>query len=266
MNIIAEKQQINKSFELSFKLNNAEGGEFLDYDLPYPNAVIHQNRNTVYLTWLIEGYFYTKTNQAYLNDIIARFLISFAEYKPERIAYKQKLLQNEQIHKLNAFKSLESIKTHKKIPTRADMFEDHTFWAIKLFAEDEIRQTGFIVYETLENFAMTNFLEHKEQSTIRAKCRSIWNWYNERDFELPERQVKKYENNQKKYEGTKMTRQENMKKIAEKKVDTNRALVINATSGLMKDIYKKKSGKWNIAKLSKDLNLARNTIYKYLEL
>jgi len=61
-----------------------------------------------------------------------------------------------------------------------------------------------------------------------------------------------------------MTRKAHITKINKAKAKQVETLIINATTGLLKDEYKKKNGEWNISKLANDLNLSRTTIYKYL--
>ena len=263
MSIISENRQINKSFQLSFKLHNAVGCEFLDYDLPFPNTVIHGNRETVYYTWLINGYFGTNASKDYLNDIIARFLISFKEYKPQRLAYKQKTIQNDTLHELKEFQNLESIKKRAYDISRSESVsysKDMVFYAIKFYAEQLIVDYGVCDYDRIESFAFENFISKaKDKSTLKAKCRSITNWYIERNYELSTYQRKMTD---KEYL---MTRQENCKRQNEIKAEKNRRLVINAITGAMKDTYKKKNGKWNISKLAKDLKLNRQTVMKYIQ-
>jgi hypothetical protein len=263
MSIITENRQINNSFQLSFKLHDAVGGEFLDSKLPFPNSLVHGNRNTVYLMWLINGFFGTNKSKEYLNDIIARFLVTYSNFKPQRLAYKQEIIQNDTLHELKEFRGLKSIKSRSYDVSRSENMshaKDQVFFAIKFYAEQLIIDFGVCQYERLEDFALSNF-SHTENSTLKSKCRSIVTWYAENNFKLSTTYKKLTEEER---EILKVTRLENIKKITEDKVIKNKALVINATTGTMKDIYIKKNGKWNISKLGKDLNLARNTVMKYL--
>lgn len=260
MNIIAENKQIH-NFQMAFKLSNgADGSEFLDYDLPFPNTVQHLN-GFVRIMWLINGYTGTKKSREYFNDIIARFIISYSEYEAQRIPYKLSEIQNDTLHELKEFKALESIKRRAINITKADSVvysRDAVFYAIKFYAEHLILERGICQYELMEDFALSNFLDRKDKSTLKAKCRSIFYWYEERDFKLSTRTFKQTR------EEYKMTRQENMLKINEDRATTNKRLVVNATSGLMSELYKKPNGKWHITKLAKDLKLSRDTVMKYL--
>ena len=273
MEIISKKTELIKNFWLYFWINGV-GDEWIEYGLPIPTIHKHINRG-YYIGWAIDGFFGTKKGQEFLNDIIARFLISFKEQEIKRLAFKpsKKDLDEQtariytKVYKLREFsKQLDSLPTKKLYtPTRADNFEDFTFWAIKLYAEDMIRATGFIVYDSLESWALNQFLEHKERSTIRAKCRSVWKWYSDRDFELSNSQEKKYNNLEHYLEETMATRQENMKRVSKAKEEENRRKILNLITGLYADDYKKKNGAWNISKIAKDLSIHRNTVAKHLK-
>ena len=269
--IIPKKAELLKSFWLYFHIANGIGDEWIEYGLPIPTILKHINRG-YYVGWAIDGYFATEEGIKFLNDIIARFLISFKEQEIKRLPFKPAKRDLDEktahiyakIYKLRAFsKKLKSLPVKKQYsPRRADMFEDYTFWAIKLYAEDQIRNYGQISYGIFEDWALTQF-EHKERSTIRAKCRNIYAWYEARDWKLPEskkhRKLKDY------LEETKMTRAENMKRISMQKEEENRRKILNLITGLYAEDYKKKNGKWNITKIANDLNLHRNTVSKHLK-
>ena len=48
------------------------------------------------------------------------------------------------------------------------------------------------------------------------------------------------------------TRAEHAKKIAQKKANETKKKVLNITTGMFKDEYKKPNGSWNISKIAKD--------------
>jgi predicted HTH domain antitoxin len=258
MDIITKKDEISNNFLLHFFING-DGSEFLDYDLPFPNYHKHYTGKGYAIAWLIEGFFGTKKGNEYLNDAIARFLITFKEYEPKRLPYKpdertNKILQH--TYKLKEISSkLESIKTHRKAPTRADSFADSVFWAIKLYAEDEIRLTGFIVYSRLEDWALMMFIEHKERSTIKAKCRSVWNYYEERDFKLSTYKRKLTD------EEYLMTRKEKVKELQENKLKESEAKIRGAIESLK--FMQEKISVTNVAKYA---GVSRPTVYKFKHL
>jgi hypothetical protein len=268
MDIITETEKKVKPFELGFILNNANGSEFMDYDLPTPNYIYQTRQNAIIYLWLIEGYFGTKANREYLNDIIARFLLSYSEYEPKRMRV---LEQRDQAHKHNKickladFSELKSIKKRATgVAQNANLIgtKDQTFWAIKFFAEYLIKNNGICTYDDLIDYAEINF-EDKEKSTLRAKARSVFNWYAYRNFETG-RAEKKYTDLQNYWEETKMTRVEHMNKINRRRTEDVTSRIEGLINGLFADDYKKPSGKWNITKIANDLKIHRNTVSKYL--
>lgn len=267
MEIIAKKQEILQSFWLYFWINGV-GDEWIDFHLPAPTIHKHISKGKGYeIGWAIEGYFGTGKGQEFLNDIIARFLISFREQGIKRLPYKPKQLDTKtakiyaKIYKLREFsKQLDSLPTKKLTPYRADTFADFVFWAIKLYAEDLIRQSGFVVYSALESWALSQF-EHKERSTIKAKCRSVWSWYEERNWDIK----KKYENFEHYMEETMATRQEHIIRLNKKIGEQNKRAVVNIITGLFADDYKKKSGAWHYGKIANQLGLTSKTVSKIIK-
>lgn len=250
---------------LYFHLLNAKGNEFLEYNLPAPNYLLHSNLG-VFIGWLIKGYPGTKEAREYFNDIIARFLIGFKEYKPERLPYRPNLTREafthlKQAYDLKLFQNLPSLywANKKNIWTATDSIEkiDQTFWAIKVYTEELIKEFGEgipVPYELLEDFAIRNFYDRKDKSTLKAKCRSIWNWYDNRNWTIPKR--KEWQ----------MTRSERAKENAKLKKQRARAVLLGfIQNNLLADEYKKTDGTWNIKELSKAIGLHRNTISKHLK-
>ena len=270
MNIISEKDKLLKSFWLYFHILG-NGTEWIDYNLPIPTIHRHINQG-YYIGWAIDGYFATEKGQEFLNDIIARFLITFKEQNIKRLGFRpnKKDLNNTtariytKVYKLREFsKQLKSLPAKKKYtPNRADSFEDFVFWAIKLYAEDMIRATGFIVYDSFENWALNQFVD-KERSTIRAKCRSIYNWYEARDFDIStkntHRKLKDY------LEETLASRTEHIKKVSAEKAERNRRKIINIMTGLYSSEYKKKSGAWHFGKIAEATGLSSKTVAKIIK-
>jgi predicted HTH domain antitoxin len=266
MDIIPQKAELTKHFWLYFHINGI-GDEWIDYGLPIPTIHKHINRG-YYIGWAIDGFFGTKKGQEFLNDIIARFLLSFKENEIKRLPFKptKKDLASDnariyaKVYKLREFsKQLNSLPTKKHIPQRADMYEDFTFWAIKLYAEDMIRATGFIVYDSLENWALSQFV-HKERSTVRAKCRSVWNWYSERDFQLTSSQEKKYNTHKEYLEATMATRTEHMQKLNKKRAETKKAKVVGAIQSLQF-----LQEKISVRKVAEYAGVSKSTAEKYLK-
>jgi len=233
-----------------------------------PTPSYHQNSMQGYiLAYAIDGFFGTTKNQNYLNDIIARFLITFKESHIERIRAKPSIMNTgtylPKIYRLKELQGLKSISKKKCPQARAEKFDDFVFWSIKLHCESLIKEQGVVAYNQLKDFAIENFYNHKKGlSTPIAKAKSIWNWYDNRNWIIPER--KKY-NTKEELEELKMTRQERARENAKLKAKRAKTKVLNATTGLMKNEYKKVNGTWNIAKIARELNMSINTIKKYLE-
>jgi len=236
---------------LNFYLRNAEGNEFLDYNLLPPNYLLHTQKG-IFIAWLISGYPGTKESREYFNDIIARFLLGFKEYRPERLSYKPNIAKNEiknnKVYELKDFQNLPSIQTKKQIYTAESLGTiDQIFWAIKIYTEEMIKELGEgvpVPYQLLEDFALQNFFDRKDKSTLKAKCRNIWHWYNKRSW--------------------KMTRRERALKNAETIKNKKRTQILNALTGIFKDDYIKSDGTCNKYKLAKDLGMSKNTIIKHI--
>lgn len=232
-------------------------------ELPTPTYHEHINRGYI-IAYAIEGFFGTNKGTEYLNDIIARFLITLREYSPQRIEQKADITDagtyTPKIYKLRELQKLKSI-TDKKLPRAVtDNFEDFTFWAIKFYCEDLIKSQGIATAQQLEHFAFNNFTG-KEQSTLRAKCRSVWNWYEARDWEIPTPYKRKCTEEQ-----YMATRQENMKKVNENRMIKNR----NKIKAVLDDIFlqndiKFKNGKYSAVKIAELSGIERRTVSKYLK-
>ena len=229
----------------------------MDFDLPPPNYHRHFTGGGYGIGWEIDGYFGTLKGKEYLNDTIARFLITFQDHNPKRLSYRPDEKRSEKIlkhvYKLKDISSkLESIATKREAPQRAESFADFVFWAIKLYAEDEIRRYGVLYLERVEAWALLMFLEDKERSTIKAKCRSVVNYYEARNYELNEYKRKLTD------EEYLMTRQENMKIINERKRIKSEENIRAAV-----EILKRTGKKINVSSVARESGISRPTVYKY---
>ncbi len=217
-----------------------------------------------YYQFTIDGVFDTLRGVAFLNDIIARFMITFPNEGIEKQEIKRIPAKKEGL-KLKQFQGLKSVKSLPKQFFKTNLFtnKDNVFWALKINFEIQLER-GNISYETFEDFAFANFEDKaKDRSTLRAKCRSIYNYYLDRNFETRTRG--KYKNHQHYLEETMATRQQNMAKINNKRKEDCRRVIVGLITGLTSFEYKKQNGEWNVSKLAKDTKLTRKTIYKYLE-
>lgn len=261
MSIITKKIEKINNTTLRLTSNSCLSEEFGNI-LPYPNHH-YINGDTYIYYWFIKGFFGTNNSIEYINDIKSRFLITYKELVREIKHYNN---ETKSYYELKHFQNLKS-KTIGIInnTNRYDNSNDFIFWCLKLYSEEVILERGLIDYDTLFEFGHVNFGQCdslkccKDLSTLKSKCRSIVNYYIYRDYQL-DRYIKKMTN-----EELIMSRSKNMKKQMEIIKENNYKKLKNFLSGMFVEEYKKKNGKWNITKLSKDLKMSRNTIYKNME-
>ena len=239
-----------------------DGEELFEYNLPHPHKYIRNNEKYYTLHYILDGVFFTKKGLNFINDILLRFNLSF---KIININYKViKKQPNTKTYKLNMFNNLNSKNKEFILPNHIKK-DDAVFWGIKLYVESMLNNgSGFIPFETLLNYGLTHYIDTKDYSTIKSKCRSIWNWYNDRNWEQTEK-TKKYNNNKEKYEGTKMSRIEIINKLNEERKEKSYKKIINAITGVYKDDFKKKNGKWNYKKIAEYLKIDYRTVSKHIK-
>lgn len=230
-------------------------------EVPYPHSHYYSNEySRMVYCWFIDGFFGTKNNIKFLNDIIARFKIT-VDCKLH--SFKSVPMENINPIKLKAFQGLKSLANDKlkekyqRVETRAN---DYVFWCLKLYAEDLIRQDGLIVWNNFENWAFENFIDlAKDKSTLKAKCRNIFNWYFDRDWKIG-----RVNKSNKTKEQIMATRQEHAKKIHTKLANDTKKKVLNCITGMFAHEYKKPNGSWNVTKIANDSGTSRPTVMKYL--
>jgi len=111
-----------------------------------------------------------------------------------------------------------------------------------------------VPYQMIEDYALQNFFDRKDKSTLRAKCRNIYNWYDKRDWTIPQRK------------NSIMSRSERAKKNSKEKQERVRETLLNFFENNSNNSeYKKASGDWNITKISKEIGLHRHTVRKHLK-
>lgn len=241
---------------------NEDISDELGETIPYPHK--HYINNAWVYSWLLYGYFGTRKSIDYLNDMIARFKITY----PKSQYYKHYTDKKTTIEplKLKQFQNLKSRATQIiNNNNRYDGTTDFVFWCLKLHAEIIIKEKGLFSYEELYYYGTDNFIEDvKDRSTLKAKCRNIFRWYLDRDFEMPQRRERKYKNLNEYWEKTMATRQAHAKKIHTKLAEDTKRKVLNLVTGMFKDEYRKKDGSWNVSKIAKESGTSRNTVMKYL--
>lgn len=200
----------DKAFWLSFQIHG-DGSELLEYGLPTPNHYERSNNASYGVYWLVDGYIHTKKGREYLNDLVARFSGAFRIARRLHAPAHQRVLQDQiqsfssrdeqviigdknltQICNLKQFGGLPSLRTKRAVKElNTAKYEDNVFWAIKLEAIMTIRCNGWLDRSSLESWAMDVFLvgEHvKDKSTLCAKCRSVFEWYEARNWRVDERE------------------------------------------------------------------------------
>ena len=226
--------------------------------IPYPHHHYMRNNKLVYC-WLIDGFFDTLKGVQYLNDIIARFKITFesSQFLKHTVDTESTLCPL----KLKAFQGLKSRAVQKIIQnSRYDGTRDFIFYCLKLHAEMVIKEKGIFSYDELLEFALINFIDKaKDRSTLKAKCKNIFNWYLERNFELTQTVYVKKEKDL-----VMATRQEHAKKITKNTSEKYKKKILNLITGIFKDEYRKKDGSWNVTKIANDSGTTRPTVMKYL--
>lgn len=230
-------------------------------ELPYPQLHFYSNEySSMVYSWYIDGFFKTQKNIKFINDIIARFKLTA---NCQLHSLKALTIENINPIKLKAFQGLKSLANDKlkekyqRVETRAD---DYVFWCLKLYAEDLIRQEGLIIWNTFENWAFENFIDiSKDKSTLKAKCRNIFNWYCDRDW-----QIGRVNKSNKTKEEIMASRQEHAKKMHTKLANDTKKKVLNCITGMFAYEYKKPNGSWNVSKIAKDSGTTRPTVMKYL--
>jgi len=233
--------------------------------LPYPQKHFINEQIWVYY-WYIDGFFGTYKALDFLNDIKARFLLSYPNAIDQIRHFPTEEDTNLHLRHFQGLKSKAVAIINKT--SRYDNKDDFIFWCLKLEAERLIQEHNQVRYDWLLDFGLVNFGETstkkcKDTSTLKSKCRSITNYYIERSFKL-DRYEKKYKTKNE-LEELKMTRKENAQKVSQEKKEKNSKRIQNLLSGMFAVEYKKPNGKWNVSKISKELNLSRETIHKHLK-
>ena len=221
--------------------------EIYDYNLPFPDNFYRYHENLYTMEYIINGFFYTTKSINMLNDILARFTLSMDVVSIETRNYKKNVFGGYNLKYFTGLKSIAKAKNYEKV----NIGQDNVFWSIKLYTEALIKIHGqgkMIAYSLIVSFAFERFVDRaKDKSTLKAKCRSIWNWYNEREWTISERG------------GLGMSRQEGAKIAHTKLAQDTKAKVVGAIEAL-----KFLNKKINIVNVTKQAHVSRDTAKKYL--
>lgn len=223
--------------------------EIAEYDLPPPNYYNRTDKGSYHVAWLLNGYFGTHKSKAYLNDIIAR--LSIGMQIANRLDFAPIRFDDREKHELRAFGNLPSLPRNwgkRNLANHPHAKKDAIFWAIKLQAIERIRCTGFVDHDALRAWAFDLFIHTaKDRSTLKAKVRSVWQWYKDRDWELDTRSFT-------------MSRAEAGRATAEKNAKATEAKVQGAVKSLQF-----LQEKITITAVCKHSGVSHNTAKKYLK-
>jgi hypothetical protein len=223
--------------------------------IPYPQKHYIDNLGHYVYYFVVDGFFSTKNNNVFLKDILKRLLITFDNINIESV--KNTNTSYEYYLKLKEFKALKSLSHNiKEYKSNLDNNHDEKFWILKLYAETLISKYGIFSLDELLEYGKFHF---KEIQDYKYKCKSIYNYYVENDF------TKTYKKVDKTKEQIVASRQEHMIKLNKNKAAEAKRKVVNLTTGLLRNEYKKKNGKWNITKIAEEARVSRDTVYKYLK-
>ena len=155
---------------------------------------------------------------------------------------------------------VEKAKKHNTGVSHNSVGKDAIFVALKVWVELRIKEQGegrTVAYSILESFAFNMFEDKaKDKSTLKAKCRSIWNWYEERGWKNT-----RYLNYEKKgKEEVMATRQEQIVKARAALQQQKKEKVYKAIAGLQ--FFQEKLSARSVAAAA---GVAVNTAAKYLK-
>ena len=145
-------------------------------------------------------------------------------------------------------------------------YEDLYFWAMKAQMELLIKQGYTQSYNTLLEWALEQF-SSKEFSTLKAKAKSIFNWYHARGFKIFGAYERKYTDKE-----LQMTRSENMtriNKLVKEKHQKTMLALLEQNEMLFESEFIHKDGRFkglvNIQKLAKYMGVSEMTIRRNLK-
>ena len=218
---------------------------------------------------VVDGFGGTKRAKRFETDILLRFQIlnddifSDIEIKftSEPSSYNLKELS----------KRLPSLPSYDKdfiarVLDNPKKYEDLCFWAMKAQMELLIKQGYTQSYNTLLEWALEQF-SSKEFSTLKAKAKSIFNWYHTRGFKIFGAYERKYTDKE-----LQMTRSENMtriNKLVKEKHQKTMLALLEQNEMLFESEFIHKDGRFkglvNIQKLAKYMGVSEMTIRRNLK-
>jgi len=252
---LAVSQEPPQNYWLYFRCRG-DGEELVTSGLPTPHFYKRHTSDGYSIAYKLDGYFYTRKNKEYLNDMIARICLTLPIERRYNIIPNESEAVNNPAYKLKEFQNCESIKVdiYTRKEAKANKYEDRVFWSLKYEAERRIRAFGSLDLEMFIDYAFNVFdvkVDVKDGSTLRAKCRSIFEWYESRDFRLPKTSRKK-ENAMSNDEKTQVAR---AVKVARAKAQFNCAI----------DVLNIRGVKLTAKAISEESGVSINTCGKYFK-
>lgn len=260
--------------------------EWLNCGLPAPSLLIPL-KHSYYIGYKIEGYFSTQKNRKFLQDIIARFVITLAHegaQKVEYLHYKPYLDNKDIIHYNEDYiynlrddiaPCLLSLQETKKRDKERDNLlatigqytnsEDELFDAIRFTIYDFVKMNGkdALTYDYVETIAQVKYEiigSKKGWSTAKAKAKAIYKWVKE-NYRVGTGKSKKARRTQKEYlEETMATRKEHITKINKERAVKKKNKVKEAIK-----ILEEKGERISVRNIAKVAEISTKTAQKYLK-
>ena len=269
---------------------HGNGTEWLEIGLPIPSLYV-KTRFGAYVGWMIEGFFATERNLAFLRDVFERIRRTFAlhgaqvrilPYKPN-IAHLTNATLTDNVYNLrdDIAPHLESIpsketETEKVLATLTAFgqnTEDALFDAIRFAVYDFVRANSksALTPQYVEEIARIKYEiigSSKGWSTAKAKAKNIYRWVKENFREKAGvnnwNYTPKFKGNPEKEKELLMTRRERALENAKKIKEEKRRIILSIVKGMFAEDYRKKDGTWNISKLARELKMDPKTVRKHL--
>ena len=229
----------------------------------------HKCLDFMIYTLILDGYGGTDKSKNYLQDIIAR--LAQLDLKGEVIAkidYRD-IYCDKYDAKFSDFGNLPSIQQKKPFydSHRATDYDPY-FWYMKHYIEYliKLRVVHPLSYQNLMLDEALKRFPRKDFSTLKAKAKSIFGWYEDRKFECYETYTRKFTDKE-----LQMTRSENMKRIKTLQKATTQAKIkaLIDDSGLFECDFRHKDGQYkglvNVPKLARYMNVSEMTIRRNLK-
>lgn len=218
---------------------------------------------------VVDGYGGTKRAKQFETDILLRFQILNDDIFSD---IEKKLTSEPSSYNLNELSDrLPSLPKYDKdfiarVLDNPKKYEDLYFWAMKAQMELLIKQGYTQSYNTLLEWALEQF-SSKEFSTLKAKAKSIFNWYHARSFKTFGAYERKYTDKE-----LQMTRSENMtriNKLVKEKHQKTMLALLEQNEMLFESEFIHKDGRFkglvNIQKLAKYMGVSEMTIRRNLK-